>query len=206
MAGGYFELKREDIGLALNEMIFDWVLPMFKKDKRIAHKVMVSEFSEEELTTLRGLIVQTKTNKALVEYITKTGLVPDESEVDALKQVVAMKVRAEKEISIPENFYNNLKYKIDIVITNEQIDLAARVSTLQVIVQMLGSNPTILQDPNTKKYFMQLLEAIGISPAQFETIETVEETAAVPAQVGGSIARAPAPNNTPTKTQATQTL
>jgi len=206
MAGGYFELKREDIGLVLKDLIFDWILPMFKKDKRLAHKIMVSQFSEDELTTLRALIVQSKVNKAIIDYITKSGIVPDEAEVDALKQVVGMKVKAEKEINIPEGFYENLKYKLDIVITNEQIDLASKLSTIQVVIQMLGSNPTILQDPTTKKYFMQLLDMIGLSPAQFDSVEEVAEPLTGPAQIGGSIARTPTPTATPVKTTAAATL
>lgn len=206
MAGGYFELKREDIGLALKALIFEWILPTFKKEKRIAHKVMVSEFSEDELVTLRALIVQSKVNTALVEYITKSGNVPDESEIDTLKQVVEMKVKSEKQVEIPAKFYDNLEYKLDIIITNEQIDLAAKFSAVQVVIQMLGSNPTILQDPNTKKYFMQLLEIIGISPASLESVESIEEPQAVPARVGGSVARTPAPTALPAKTNTTQTL
>lgn len=207
MAGGFFDLKREDIGMFLRNLILEWILPMFMKEKNISHKIMVSEFSEDELTTLRGLIVQSKTNKAILDYITKSGNVPDESEIEALKQIIGIKVKSEKQIEIPANFYSNLKYKLDIVITNEQIDLASKFQAVQVVIQMLGSNPTILQDPNMKKYFMQLLDIIGISPAQFESIEPIEEPLITrPAQMGGSIARVPTPTAMPTRVQRTQTL
>ena len=127
-AGGYFDLKREDIGLFLKDLIFDWIIPMFKKDKRIAHKIMISEFSEDELITLRGLLTQSKVNKAILEYVTNAKMVPTEEELEALKQIVAIKVKGEKEIEIPESFYENLKYKIDIVITGEQIDQVSKFS------------------------------------------------------------------------------
>jgi len=200
-AGGYFDLKREDIGLFLKDLIFDWIIPMFKKDKRISHKIMVSEFSEDELITLRGLLTQSKVNKAILEYVTNAKMVPTEEELEALKQIVAIKVKGEKEIEIPESFYENLKYKIDIVITGEQIDLASKFSVVQVVLQILGSNPTILQDPNTKKYFMQLLEVIGINPVQLELVENTQEQINMPAQVGGSTAKVSAPTQTPTQMQ-----
>lgn len=201
-AGGYFDLKREDIGLFLKDLIFDWIIPMFKKDKKIAHKIMVSEFSEDELVTLRGLLTQAKINKLILEYVSKAKLLPSEEELEALKQIVAIKTKGEKEIEIPESFYENLKYKIDIVITGEQIDLASKFSAVQVVLQILGSNPTILQDPNTKKYFMQLLEVIGINPANLESVENTQEQINVPAQMGGSVAKTPTPTPTTTSTQA----
>jgi hypothetical protein len=98
MAGGYFELKREDIGLFLKDLIFDWIIPMFKKAKKSKHQIMTSQFSEEELNTLRGLLTTSKINKALADYMSKTGIVPDEQQIDALKQIVAVKVKGEKEI------------------------------------------------------------------------------------------------------------
>jgi hypothetical protein len=201
MAGGYFDLKREDIGLFLKDVIFDWIIPMFKKDKRISHKIMISEFSEDELITLRGLLTQFKVNKAILDYITKSNQVPSEEEIEALKQIVAIKVKGEKEIEIPESFYENLKYKIDIVITGEQIDLASKLTLSQMAMQLIGSNPTILQDPNTKKWFMQFLEAGGINPVQLESVENTQEQINT-AQVSGSMAKPRGVNAQPITTQS----
>jgi hypothetical protein len=138
--------------------------------------------------------------------VIKSGNVPNQEEVDALKQIIGIKLKGEKEITIPANFYDSLKYKLDIVVTDEQIDLASKFSLLQVLIQMLGSNPTILQDPTTKKYFMQLLEMGGISPATFESVESNEETLTTPAQMGGSVARTSTPNTQPTRMTASQTI
>ena len=94
-------------------------------------------------------------------------------------------------MSIPQSYYEDLKYKIDIVITNEQIDMASRLTTLQTVLQILGSNPSILQDRRTKKVFYRLLDLAGISPLDLaiEEEEPKLEEAVSRAVRGGSIAR-----------------
>lgn len=191
MAGGFFDLKREDLGLFLKEVLFEWIIPEFEKTINKEHKIMLGEFDEEELTKLRNLILTNKTNKAIVNYVTENGKIPSRDEIVVIKGVVGEKLKTEKDIKIPKGYYDNLKYKIDIIITNEQIDLASKMSTLQTVLQIIGSNPTILQDPNTKKVFYQLLDLAGINPVQFETEEAPLEETLIKAQVGGSIAKAP---------------
>jgi hypothetical protein len=206
MASGFFDLKQEDVGLFIRDLILDWLIPMFEKNKKSKHEVMVSNFSEEELTHLREMIVEDKANKAIMEYITKSGSIPSQGEVDAIKIVVQEKTKKEKSIKIPENFYSNLKYKIDVVITGEQIDLAAKMSSAQVALQILGSNPTILQDPRTKKYFMQLLEAIGMSPLDVHEEENPDAMLQNVAQMGGSTAKPPAVSSAMTSQPTQKTL
>jgi len=105
---------------------------------------------------------------------------------------------------IPKGYYDDIKYKIDVVITNEQIDVATKLTTLQTILTIIGTNPTILQDPRTKKVFYQLLDLAGISPIQFEQeIPSLTEVSIVEggrvAERGGGIPKIP-PITTPTAT------
>lgn len=205
MASGFFDLKQEDVGLFLRDLILDWLIPMFEKNKKAKHEVMVSNFSEEELAHLREMIVEDKANKAIMEYITNSGNIPAQGEVDAIKIVVSEKTKKEKSITIPKDFYSNLKYKIDVVITGEQIDLAAKMSGAQVALQILGSNPTILQDPKTKKYFMQLLEAIGMNPLDVQE-ESPDAMLQNVAQLGGSVAKPPAVSSAMTSQPTQKTV
>jgi hypothetical protein len=207
MASGFFDLKQEDVGLFLRDLILDWLIPMFEKEKKSKHQVMISSFSDEELAHLRELIIEEKANKAIMEYITKSGNIPTQGEVDAIKIVVGEKTKKEKAIDIPEGFYKNLKYKIDVVITGEQIDLASKVTGAQVAMQILGSNPTILQDPKTKNLFMQLMNWMGLNPLTIKEEETPESlmTQNV-AQMGGSIAKPPAVSSAMTTVPTAKTL
>ena len=207
MASGFFDLKQEDIGLFLRDLIFDWIIPMFEKSKKSKHQVMVSSFSDEELGHLREMIIEGKANKAIMDYIEKSGNIPTQGEVDAIKIVISEKTKKEKGITIPENFYSNLKKKIEVVITGEQIDLAAKMSGAQVALQVLGSNPTILQDPKTKNLFMQLMNWMGLNPLTVKEEETPESMMTqIVAQMGGSIAKPPAVSSAMTSVPTQKTL
>ena len=207
-AGAFFDLKREDLGMFLKEVIFDWIIPDFKKDKKRAHKIMFGEFDEDEIDKLKGLILTNKLNESLFSNIKKNGRLPNTNERMILKGILQEKLKNDKDIEIPENYYDDVKYKIDIVITNEQIDIASRMTTLQTILQIIGSNPTILRDKVTKKVFYKLLDLTGISPIDLNVEEEMplEDMAGqMMAQRGGSIAGVQ-PIATPQQTTNSQTI
>ena len=59
-----------------------------------------------------------------------------------------------------------------------------------MVMQILGSNPTILHDKRTKNVFYKMLDLIGVNPHDLGDDPTPDmATAMMPAQVGGSIAR-----------------
>jgi len=207
MASGYFDLKREELGLFLKEVFYDWVIPEFKKQRNRLHKLSLQEFSEDEIEKLRKLSIEGKLNESIVNFVSRTGRYPSLGERNILRSVVKEQVKKEKEIEIPAKYYDNLKYKIDIIITSEQIDVAARMATLQTVLVMLAQNPTILQDPTTRKVFYQLLDLAGISPTEFEARreEPGLEEAVMQAQRGGSVAKLP-PIPTPTEIQVPRKL
>jgi len=191
MAGQYFDLKREDLGMFVKDILMDWTMPEFKKQKRDIHNLMLGEFDEDELTKLKDMVATSDNNASLISQIKKTGRIPNTQEMEVLKAINKEKINRKKELKIPKGFYEDIKYKIDIVITNEQIDIASRVTTLQTVLQIIGSNPTILKDPKTKKVFYKLLDMAGISPLDFKDEEPnmMDTIGQIQPQRGGSIAK-----------------
>lgn len=190
MAGGFFDIKREEMGLFLKRLIMDWVIPAFKQSTIKDHNMMLSEFTGEELEKLRKAFAVHHSNRALVDYMAKNGirgLTPDK--VEFIKKLELAKIKKSRETKIPKTFYQNLKYKIDVLITSEQIDTGAKLATLQSVLAMIGSNPTFLQDPRAKSVFYQILNLVGISPTDFDE---PEQDLSGFAQVGGSLPRASA--------------
>jgi len=203
MAGGFFDLKREDMGMFLKNLIYDWVMPEFKKTKISEHSIMMSEFTTDELEKLRRALSTHKSNRAVIDFIIKNGIrkaTPDR--VELIKKLEKEKVGKAKDITIPSSFYDNLKYKIDILITSEQVDMGAKLATLQTVLTMFGSNPTFLQNPHAKSVFYQMLDLVGISPTQFDE---PEEDLQSFAQVGGSMPRV-APTAMPNPINAPATV
>jgi len=196
MTSGFFDMKREDLGMFLKEVLWDWVIPDFKKHKGSVHKLMLGEFSEDEVEKLRRLISTDRFNKSLIDYIAKNGRIPDRAERDILRTAIRERLKTKKDLTIPVAYYDNAKINIDFIITAEQIDMAARLSTLSFILQILGSNPTIFRDARARKVFYQALDLSGINPTQFEIEEEEEELAGmagrrVAERAGGGVSRMP---------------
>jgi len=195
MAGGYFDLKREDLGLFLKEILLDWIIPSFKKTARKEHSLMVTEFGVDDLEKLRRLIAEVNQKDAVINFINKNKRIPNSNEVEAIKAIANKQAKKVKEIKIPAGVYDNIKYKIDVVITSEQIDMASRLTSLQTMLQIIGSNPTILNDPRTKKVFYKMIDLAGFNPTDFQIEEQEISLDSVAqeqlAQRGGSIAKVP---------------
>ena len=171
----------------VKELIWDWVMPEFKKQSRPEHKVMMrnllsSEGGAEKMFQLR---LNEKVSKA---KMFSTYLPPEMWEIR--KALMAEQVKDE-ELEVPKGFYDNLKYKMEIVITGESIDTASKLTTLQTLFQIIGSNPSILQNKTTKNILFKMLNLAGFNPRDFEdedtpNIQGVSQEAQ--AQRGGSIA------------------
>jgi len=191
-AGGFFELKREDLGIFLREIIKEWIIGEFLKEKRKKHSIMMSSFDEDELDKLYGLLFNARINKSYLNFIRKKGRIPTKQEREAQKQILRAKLKTFKSIEIPKGFYENINYKIRIVITGEQVNSAVKTTAIQTVLQILGSNPTVLQSKGSRKLFFALLETIGISPTDFGEVEVTQPEEVrenIGARLGGSIAR-----------------
>ena len=61
----------------------------------------------------------------------------------------------------------DLEWNLDINITNEQKDKQAVLATLSQVLQTVATNPQILQDPNARMLFNEILSTTGVfSPAK----------------------------------------
>lgn len=206
-ASSFFDQKKEDLGMFIKDIILSWVIPSFDKTANLEHSLMVSSFDDSEIQKIRGLIVDAATNDSVIEYITKTGNIPTAEQIKIFRSIAEKEVEKKKEIKIPKGMYKNIEKKVDVVITNEQVDVASRLTTLQAALGMLSTNPAIIENPKTKKLFYSLLDLSGISPLDLGLDETTE-TSPVPQgelQRGGSIAIPNSPT-TPQMISTNQTI
>lgn len=183
MAGGYFDLKKEDLGMFIKDIMYDWILPSFKKNRNREHSIAMSNFDHDEIKKLRTAVINKRVNKVVGEQI-KKGYLPTQEEISQLEEVVAQVVKGKKDLTIPAEAYTNLEAKMDVVITGESIDMSSKLTTAQTLLQILGSNPTIVNDPRTRKVLDKILTWTGWDPADFDDVGEGQE-----AQIGGSIAR-----------------
>jgi len=180
----------------IKDILYDWIIPEFKKQKRDAHSLLTGEFNEEEITKVRNLLNANVLNKEIIKSIIKNKRIPSQKEYQILQGLVNEKIKSTKSLEIPKGFYDDLKYKIDVIVTGEQLDVAARLTTLQTLMTIVGSNPTILQDPITRRFLFQMMDLAGVNPAGMEG-EPMDLGGTVQAAVAGSmpkISKSTSPN------------
>jgi hypothetical protein len=208
-ASSYFEQIRENVAMAIKDMLYEVIIPGFKKQNNTEH---ILRIAGEDLDHLNNLIIEKKAKDRFMNFVFDNNKIPSKGEYEILKTLTKERVERDKEklIKIPGGFYDNLKYKIDIVITGEALDTQAKASNLFAILQALTTDPTLLSDPTKKKFLNQIMEQAGLNPTDFETdskpmgIEQLAQQAA-PKGAGGGVSR-PAVPNMPTQGETQQTL
>ena len=168
-ASSYFQGIREDFGIFLKEIFYDWVLPDFKKKNRKEHILNFVGSEPAELEKFDRLVVGYRTNEGLRNFVRKNGKLPMPHQLEMMKVVEKEKIRDNRFMTIPEKHYDNLKYKMDMIITGESIDLSSKLYTLSNALATVATNPMILVNPMTRKMFFRQLDLAGINPAEFET-------------------------------------
>lgn len=201
-AGGFFDLKREDFGMFIKDIIVDWIMPSFKKQIKGKHSILLGEFRENELAQLHHALTTHYTNKDIIQFIIKNHKIPDEKEYQILKGITIDKIKSQKSLEIPESYYENMKYKVQIDITGETIEVNNKVNSLLYMIGQLGSNPNILKDPVIKGMVSEAMNYLGLKPIRLEQFtETAEDAIAnvIPQKVAGSAAKLTIPT-TPQQT------
>jgi hypothetical protein len=189
----FFDLIKEDTGIFLKDFIENLVIPRFKEQNNAEHIANITD--PDDLAKIDKLIFKQKHRDEVLDWVRKHKRIPSPDTVKLMSVALKKRIsdKKEKKINIPKSFYKDLKHDTDLLITDEQIDVQAKQASLQVALQVIGSNPTILQDPNAKKVFFEMLDLAGINPTvlQEATADEVDETSDVPAtaQRGGSTAR-----------------
>ena len=188
MASGFFDLKREDLGMFWKDVIEDWIIPDFKKKNRKAHQMHILKLLGDDSGSEKyfNAILDHRTNIETMNQAQK-GHIMSGAEIEVAKAVMADSVR-NMDMNLMEGIYDDFKYKIDVVITGEQIDLSSKITTLQVLLQLLFSNPMALQDNVIKRTVFKLMDWAGINPDEIMDLNTPSiQNMGAPMQQGGSV-------------------
>ncbi len=154
---GYFDLKKETIGLFLQETFYSKMLPIFQK--RAKNDIQVISQSEQGYGMIRDLFVETLTNKNFADMILSPNLFregfPD-------KEMVRKSVEQEIVknpylfVEITKDIYKNAKYKIDLDITGESKDIADRETLTTLYTTMIQAG-----DSRANKVLDVILGSMG---------------------------------------------
>ena len=173
MAGAvdsYFNFKREKLGVFLQGIIMDFVIPSFKKNKRKSH-ILNFESGGDDLRKLDEMLVNEMMRNAMDKFEKKHGKLPSMGEYEKQRERVEElnKRRSTRFLELPDNFYDSAKINVDIVITGEQenteTDLASLSSLYEILVQK--------GDPRAEDVLDRALNKAGQNPVSFKKSEPV---------------------------------
>lgn len=188
LATSYFELKRENMGLFIKDLLWDDILPDFKKKTAKQHAMDFIR-TEDDRKKAEELVLELKKWEYRYNYINKTSFKPTLEQLDKVYADAMDELKGKESLSIliPEGAYDEAKYRMDITVTGESVDISAKSSVLQIALQIVGSNPMILQDDTTRTILFKFLEMGGVNPNELNMLQVKPGQQQMMPQ-GGSVA------------------
>lgn len=202
MTASFFERKRENFAIFVKKLLYEDILPDFKKDRRSRHSLMI-ESNDKDFAKFARIMAKNLVDKQLKTLKDSGQVIPGKNIIETEKARIEEDLlsRNHIEINIPEGYYDEqeIKMTIEIVITGESSNTQNKYQGLQLALQTMASNPTILANEGTRQIFFKVLELMGIPAMDLGLLdETVRASAAnllTMGQTGGSApAQAPANN------------
>lgn len=195
-----FEIMTENKGLALEDIIRRFVIPHLKKQLNNSDEIM-GILDDAGIKEIDAMYIPNEAIKRHRERNKESilsgsgvmgGVTPtpfdQNAEQGAIKQELSS--LGNKRFFKPDDLgktqwseilsdfqWDNIRVEI----TNENHDKQAVMQTLSTVLQTIASNPAILQDPNAKMIFNQILIETGrISPMQLTTSQVPPQTTTPP--------------------------
>lgn len=165
----YFKQKRENLGMFLAKIILKEIIPSFKKKNNREHSLVIGNSVSDRLL-FEKFIIGTYVDKFASAYFRKYGFYPTEEEIEEQKNKIlkTFKNQKHKELTIPADFYEDVEYWLDIVITGENVDLSKIDGAITRAQQIIAQNPAILQNKALRNILFRSLEIQGVPPADLE--------------------------------------
>jgi hypothetical protein len=191
-SGGFFDLMREDIGLFLSDIFYEVMIPLFKADRKKKHSLVLPVDEKGMMDRI----------KEFTEWILQSelegGNIP--RDIDERRRIIIEKIvkAGFLAIEIPESRYDDVEAKIKLVITDEQIDLNQKLESISSFVQLIASNPAILQVEPLKNLVFGAMQMAGINPADYGLNVPIQPMQAPVEQQSGQ--ELPVPGNVTTQT------
>lgn len=163
----HFDYRREEWGIFLKELFYDWVFPYIQKRLSKAH-ILASDFTPEELMKIDESFSIHEANKYTLDKLLSGKIVNAQEYEMAKAQYTEFINKSGKRrfLDVPDGYYKDMKAKLSIDITGEQKNKQATMESLTNILQTVAGNPMVLQDPTMKMIFNKILEmsGSGLSP------------------------------------------
>lgn len=186
-ANKLFEFVREGIGIFLEEVFNEWLLPDFAKAMSPEHIMELLDDADdmEVYFEAKRKLFQFEIMK---QYILENNEMPSAEELAIVGSLVKDQVkRGPKQIRIEKDYYANQKYVLKTRFTSENDATARNGETMTTLFQALVANPAALQDQKLMKIMNMILENAGLSPLDINVVaQTPANPSLNPAMAAGA--------------------
>ncbi|MCL5667341.1 MAG: hypothetical protein M1383_06250 [Patescibacteria group bacterium] len=184
----HYAFKRENLGLFIEDIIYDFVVPQFKKEKRGEHDFIFSG-DRDQLEQAREFMIAAYMDEMVKKHEKKYGAVPSLAAFDRELQKVTQMVERRDQISmtLPAGFYDDIKEKVKVDVSGDSTDSVDMESLGNILKIVLEAGPALQQNETAMRLLEQIANEAGQSPIKLFGIKT---KAAAPNNMGGA---APAP-------------
>jgi hypothetical protein len=156
-ANKLFDFIRQNYGLFLEELVQDWILPELMKKTSQEHILQITDKAEYEY--LAREVGKKQAWDAVKNIVMDTGKFPTAEEAQQIEDMLVQRAVSTNgmAINISKDFYKDVELKV--VVTDESLDKAERITTLTTILQLLGASPQLVNSP----VLQELLNLSGLS-------------------------------------------
>ena len=176
-----FEIMTENKGQYLEEMLREYIIPHLKTKLNNQNEI-VAMLEDRDITKIDKMFVPKEAIKRYNERTKQLALagkidqtIPFDPQVEEgaireqLGELGNTRYLAPGQITWKE-IVKDLEWKLDMMITNVQIDKQAVYQTYNTMLQTIAQNPMVLQDPNAKLLFNKILLLGNVSPIELSTV------------------------------------
>lgn len=183
----FFDKVQENMGLFIEDVFNNWLLPDFGKSLTEEHILeIIDDLDDIEVYyAAKRKLFQYDTVK---RYVMETNQLPSVEQIQLVGQLVQDQIaKSPKQVRIEREYYSDLKYSVKMVITGENDRKKENLDTLSQIYEVSSANPAALQDPRLMKILNIIMEESGYSPLQINGInQTPTNPTLNPANQGGA--------------------
>jgi hypothetical protein len=184
-ASSLFIYRRENRGIFLTELFNDWIIPEIVKDIN-REWILSAEFNAEELAKIDERFGIYKANDVIKKKLMNLELDVDftaEKYEEAIQSYVTLVQETDNTrfLEVPKDYFQDFKFKVSVITTNEQRNKAATLESLSNILGQVSStyDPNtgtfaMLENPALASIFSQAVElsGAGISPVTLNKLQS----------------------------------
>lgn len=162
-----YEQVREDIGLNLTYIFENWILPEIMEDMTEEHVLDVLG-STDELKMFDEQYRQYLLLQNMKDFVMGQERLPTDDEMQVAEEMLAEQLQGQtRKVKIDKKYFTLEKMRsvrVYFDVTDERKNFAAEKETMSNLLQIIASNPMVLQSSEARTLIGRIMEASGISP------------------------------------------